>query len=93
MTEDFVEGMRKFKVPFSMAIGKKDGYLKKESAASINTAALGTELKVDYIRDVEIYPDCGYGFALRADSNRIVEKEAAGKACEQAVTHFIKHLG
>ncbi len=91
-TDDFVEGVRKFKVPFSMAVGEKDAYLKKENVASIE-AALRTELGVHYVYEVEIYPNCGHGLAVRADSNRIIENEAAGKASEQAVTHFLKHLG
>ena len=91
--KDFVESVRKFHVPLSMALGEKDAYLKKEAVASIE-AALRTELgtQEEYTYEVKVYPDCVHGFAVRADPGRIVENDAAGKASDQAVAHFKKYL-
>lgn len=89
--EDFVEGVKAFGVPFSMAVGEKDAYLKPEAAAGVE-AALRTEIGDGIDWEVMIYPDCGHGFAVRADEGRVIENEAAGRAAEQAVTFFKKNL-
>lgn len=91
--EDFVEGVRKFHVPFSMAVGEKDAYLKKENVASVE-AALRSELGEgeQEFYEIKLYADCGHGFAVRADPNRTIENEAAGKASDQAVDHFKMYL-
>jgi dienelactone hydrolase len=92
-SEDFVEGVRKFKVPFSMAVGEKDAYLKPDVVAGIE-AALRTGLGEGETNgyEVKVYPECGHGFAVRAEEKRTVENEAAGKAAEQAILLFKKHL-
>ena len=89
--EDFVAGVKNFGVPFSMAVGEKDAYLKPDAVAGVE-AALRTEVGEEGGWEVKIYPDCGHGFAVRADEGRVVENEAAGKAAEQAVALFKKHL-
>lgn len=90
---DFVAGVKNFKAPFSMAVGEKDAYLKPDIVAGIE-AALRTEMGKggDSGYEIKIYPECGHGFAVRADENRVVENEAAGKAAEQAVELFKKYL-
>ena len=91
--DDFIDGVRKFKVPFSMAIGDRDIILKKDAVASLE-AALRQELGENqhYYYEVKIYQSCGHGFAVRADPKRTIENEAAGKASEQAVDWFKKFL-
>jgi dienelactone hydrolase len=91
--EDFVDGIKKFNVPFSMAVGEKDAYLKPEVIAKIE-ANLRTEVGEcqEHRYEIKIYPDCGHGFAVRADPSRTMENEAAAKASGQAVDLFIKYL-
>ncbi|CZR70124.1 uncharacterized protein PAC_20025 [Phialocephala subalpina] len=91
---DFVEGVRKFNVPFSMAIGDQDFVLSKDAVANIE-ANLRKEFAGNHEQhyEVRIYPNCGHGFAVRADPNKTVENEAAGKAADQAIDWFKRFLG
>ena len=91
--EDFIDSVRKFKVPFSMAIVDRDIILKKEAVVSLE-AALRQEIgeNQQYYYELKIYQSCGHGLAVRADPKKAMENEAAGKASEQAVDWFKKFL-
>lgn len=89
---DYVDAASKFRVPFSIAVGDQDFMLSKE-----NVAILEAELQKEYAEcaqrlEVTLYPDCGHGFAVRADRTKTIEDEAAGKAASQAVEWFKKFL-
>lgn len=92
--DEYVEGVRKFKVPFSMAIGDKDMALSKDQVAGIE-AKLREEFggDEDVYFEVEIYEGCGHGFAVRADREKVIENEGATKAADQAVSWFERFLG
>jgi dienelactone hydrolase len=91
--DDFVKGIRKFYVPFSMAIGDRDIVLSKDAVANVE-ATLRQEFEDDqqHHYEVRIYEGCGHGFAVRADPTKTVENEAAGKAADQAIEWFKRFL-
>lgn len=96
--DDLVEGVRKFNVPFSMAVGDKDFVLKKEIVVSIS-AKMKEEFGdgsddggARYEIETDFYRGCGHGFAVRADPAKDIEVEGAEKAAEQAVRWFKKFL-
>jgi dienelactone hydrolase len=93
-SDEFVQGVRKFNVPFSMAIGDDDMMLSRDAVAQIE-ARLREELGADDDNhfEVEVYPGCGHGFAVRADPQKTVENDAATKAADQAVSWFKRFLG
>lgn len=89
---DFVEGVRKFNVPFSMAVGDRDFVLSKEKIAEVEVG-LRQEFGDDGERfEVKLYEGCGHGFAVRADPKKKIENDGAGKAAEQAVEWFRRFL-
>jgi dienelactone hydrolase len=90
--DDFVDSMKKFDTPLSIAVGDRDFVLSEEKVAQVE-AALRTALGEDEERfEVRIYEYCGHGFAVRADPGKMIENEAAGQAAEQAVEWFKKFL-
>lgn len=90
--DDFVEGVGKFDVPLSMAVGDRDFVLSKEKVAEVE-AGLRQEFGEGVEKfEVRIYKGCGHGFAVRADPGKTIENEAAGRAAEQAVQWFKSFL-
>lgn len=91
--DDFIQSIRIFDVPFSMAIGDQDMILKNDTIINLE-AALRQEIgeSQQHHYEINIYENCGHGFAVRADPKKAVENEAAGKASEQAVEWFKQFL-
>lgn len=90
-TDDFVEGVRRYDVPFSMAIGDRDFVMDRKQVEEVREA-LKREVKGGRC-EVRVYEGCGHGFAVRADRKKKIEDEGAGKAAEQAVEWLKRFLG
>jgi dienelactone hydrolase len=91
-----VDAVRKFKVPFSMAIGDRDRFLSKEKVDKIE-AALKQKVGSgkgddDYNYEVAVYKGCKHGFVVRANTSNEVETAAAEDARAQAVAWLNKYL-
>jgi len=91
-----VDAVRKFKVPFSMAIGDRDQYLSKGKVDKIK-AALKQKVGSgkgddDYHWEVEVYNGCKHGFVVRANTSNEVETAAAEDARAQAAAWLNKYL-
>ena len=91
-----VDAVRKFKVPFSMAIGDRDQYLSKGKVDKIK-AALKQKVRSgkgddDYHWEVEVYNGCKHGFVVRANTSNEVETAAAEDARAQAAAWLNKYL-
>ncbi|KAL1867168.1 hypothetical protein VTK73DRAFT_4280 [Phialemonium thermophilum] len=78
-------------VPFSFALGDKDHHVSSEGATVLR--GILAEKPEGQKGELVIYPNCGHGFALRADlTTNEVAKQAADEAEEQCITWFKAHL-
>jgi dienelactone hydrolase len=91
-----VDAVRKFKVPFSMAIGDNDKFLSKEKVDKIEVvlkekvgSGKGDD---DYNYEIKVYKGCKHGFVVRANPSNEVETAAAEDARAQAVAWLNKYL-
>jgi len=79
-----------------MAVGDRDFVLKKETVGEISRKMKENfgdgDGAVKYEIEMDAYKGCGHGFAVRADEEKVVEIEGAGKAAEQAVRLFKRFL-
>jgi dienelactone hydrolase len=91
-----VDAVRKFKVPFSMAIGDTDRFLSKGKVDKIEAAlkqkAGSGKGDDDYNYEVKVYKGCKHGFVVRASPSNEVETAAAEDARVQAVAWLNKYL-
>ncbi|KAH7129251.1 dienelactone hydrolase [Dactylonectria macrodidyma] len=90
--DDFVHSAKKFHVPVSVAVGDNDMILSIEAVQDLDKS-----LKAEFDGDpshfqVTLYPECGHGFAVRADPKKTVENMAAEQAATQAVDWFKRFL-
>ncbi|PTB76956.1 hypothetical protein M440DRAFT_1355250 [Trichoderma longibrachiatum ATCC 18648] len=91
--DDFVVAAKRYKVSISLAVGDLDRVLSKDKIERIERG-LGEAFRRDSDGyEVKTYGGCKHGFAVRADSKRTTEDEAAVEAAAQAVYWFKKHLG
>lgn len=81
-----------FRVPFSLALGDSDAMLSVEQAHKIEAALREVYHGEADKLQVVVYENCGHGFALRADPNKLDENEGAERALEQAVVWFRRFL-
>ena len=89
--EDIVVGVRRFGTPLSLAIGDRDFVMKRAEIGEVQRG-LGEEGMGMGASEVVVYAGCGHGFAVRADRGKSAEDVGAGKASEQAVEWFVRHL-
>lgn len=82
----------RFRVPWSMALGDKDVMMSVEQAHSVAARLREVYRDEPDKLQVEMYENCGHGFALRADPNKPEENEGAERALEQAVVWFRRYL-
>jgi dienelactone hydrolase len=90
-----VEAVRKYKVPFSMAVGDEDVWLKREAIEETQAALrqFGSgEGEGGYNYEIEVYSGCTHGFVVRAQPGNIVETEAAERARAQAMRWLRRYL-
>jgi dienelactone hydrolase len=91
-----VDAVRTHNVPFSMAIGDKDRYFKRErveetEAAMRQKAGSGDGVH-GYNYEIKVYEGCTHGFVVRANPSSEVETAAAEQARAQAVAWLKKYL-
>ena len=90
--DDFVKAVETFGVPLSIAVGDRDMLLSKDTVLDLETKLKQSSGGNQPCFEVVLYPDCGHGFAVRADQRKTSENEAAVKASQQAIDWFRKHL-
>jgi dienelactone hydrolase len=96
--EMVIEAVRKWKVPFSMAIGDHDRFFPKQKVEETE-AALRREVgrgdgegEGGYRYEIKVYEGCTHGFVVRAKVGSEVENAAAEKARAQAVAWLKSYL-
>lgn len=90
--EDAAAFARRFRVPWSMALGGRDMMMPAAQAHGIE-ARLREVYRAEPAKlQVEVYDQCGHGFALRADPHKREENDGAERALEQAVVWFRRYL-
>ncbi|KAF2434649.1 hypothetical protein EJ08DRAFT_685651 [Tothia fuscella] len=91
-----IDAVTTHKVPYSMAAAQEDMMLSLKSVdateAALRQQAGTGDGENGYNYEIVTYPKCSHGFAVRAKPDSDVETEAAGKACEQAISWFGKWL-
>ncbi|KAF3765210.1 alpha/beta-hydrolase [Cryphonectria parasitica EP155] len=90
--DEFAAFARRFRVPFSLALGDRDQMMSVEQAHEVEASLRGVFEDEPERLEVRLYEKCGHGFALRADPNETGENEGAERALEQAVNWFRKFL-
>ena len=92
-----VDAVRTYKVPFSMAIGDRDRFFKKERVEMTEGAlrqktGSGEGEEGGYNYEVRVYKGCTHGFVVRANPADELETAAAEEARAQAVKWLRKYL-
>ena len=93
-----VDAVRTYQVPFSMAVGDRDRYLKRnkvdETEAALRRAVgIGDgDGEGGYHYEIRVYGGCTHGFVVRANPADAVESAAAEEARVQAVAWLRKYL-
>lgn len=96
--EMVIEAVRRWKVPFSMAVGDRDRFFPKQKVEETE-AALRREVgwgdgeeEGRYKYEIKVYKGCTHGFVVRAKVGSEVENAAAEQARAQAVAWLKKYL-
>jgi dienelactone hydrolase len=91
-----IDAVSTYKVPYSMAIGDRDNWLRRE-AVEQTKAALRQDIgsgggEGGYNYEIRIYEGCTHGFVVRAKPGDEVETSAAEEARAQAVRWLKTYL-
>ncbi|KAJ9652748.1 hypothetical protein H2198_008020 [Neophaeococcomyces mojaviensis] len=94
--EMIIDAVRTYNVPFSMAIGDEDEFLKVEAVRQTE-AALRQQLgsgdgERGYNYEIQIYEGCTHGFVVRASRGNEVETSRAEDARAQAIRWLKMYL-
>jgi dienelactone hydrolase len=93
---DIVNAVTKFKVPYSVAVGRKDFVFSPKESEGVEAVLReragdgngGNDIHYEF----KYYEGCAHGFAVRAKPGDTVQEKGAEDACTQAVTWFKKWL-
>lgn len=94
--DDIINGVMKYKTPFSIAQGTEDSVLKQpkleEAAALLRQKAGPGKGQNGYNYQIKYYEGAGHGFSVRATPGNEAEARGADEAKEQAIDWFKKWL-
>lgn len=84
---DDIENIR---VPISFAIGDKDNHIPMNQVEKIKEIV--EDAPNEYRGEVKVYPNCGHGFCIRADTRFEDVTRQAAAAEDQCIEWFNKHF-
>jgi dienelactone hydrolase len=88
---DMPGDIEKIRVPVAFAIGDKDLHIPKEQVETIQSIV--ESAPEQYRGEVRVYPDCGHGFCIRADTRFEEVARQAAAAEDHCIAWFDRQFG